>query len=180
MRKTRNALPASDVTQFSTAICKMLLRLDTYHNAQHIACYLAIKNEIDLTLFIEQAWRDNKKIYVPIINRDAGTMDFVRYTPDAPLKINCFDIPEPSPQQPIALAELDLLILPLIAFDAHCNRLGQGGGYYDKYLECYAHLKKRPATIGVAYEKQKIPAVPLEAWDVPLDQIISETTTYKP
>lgn len=83
-----------------------------------------------------------------------------------------FGILEPKEQQEQAV--LDVLVVPLVAFDEHCNRLGHGKGFYDRYLQAFKGL-----TIGVAHECQKVNCVYEEAHDVPLDMIITEAHIYK-
>jgi 5-formyltetrahydrofolate cyclo-ligase len=76
---------------------------------------------------------------------------------------------------------LDVILMPLVAFDGQGNRLGMGAGYYDRTLAFLRHRRhwRKPRIIGLAYEFQRMPALPAEPWDVPLDGIITEAGFYK-
>lgn len=109
-------------------------------------------------------------------------MVFAKSHPEVEYELNRFGIPEPkaSPRQTLKALELDLLLLPLVAFDSKGNRLGMGGGYYDRTL---AHLNRqkgwrRPRIIGLAHELQRVDGLKNNAWDVPLDGIITDQCLY--
>ena len=87
-------------------------------------------------------------------------------------KLNCSQI--------CPLPELDFLLMPLVAFDEQGNRLGMGGGYYDRTLaKHYAEKRAKPKLIGLAHDCQKVESLPIEAWDVPLQQILTPTSLYQ-
>jgi 5-formyltetrahydrofolate cyclo-ligase len=87
-------------------------------------------------------------------------------------KLNCGQI--------CPLPELDILLMPLVAFDEQGNRLGMGGGYYDRTLaKHYAEQREKPKLIGLAHDCQKVESLPIEAWDVPLQQILTPTKFYQ-
>ena len=109
-------------------------------------------------------------------------MEFVRYCARHPLRPNRYGIPEPergaSPR--IAVRRLDLVLVPLVAFDARGRRLGSGAGFYDR---CLQHLRagrrwRRPKLIGVGYEFQRVAALAPATWDVPLDALLTEKGLY--
>jgi 5-formyltetrahydrofolate cyclo-ligase len=109
---------------------------------------------------------------------------FIEHRKGEPLINNQFSIPEPSIRlrQPTKPWALDLVIMPLVAFDADCNRLGMGGGYYDR---TFAYLNKRrfwrkPILIGVAHECQRVANLESEVWDIPLDAVVTEEKIYVP
>jgi 5-formyltetrahydrofolate cyclo-ligase len=104
-------------------------------------------------------------------------MQFARYDPDLSLARNRFGIAEPARDAPtVAPRFLDVVLLPVVAFDAAGTRLGSGAGYYDR---CFAYRNARqswhaPLLIGVAFACQEVPALARQAWDVPLDAIVTE------
>jgi 5-formyltetrahydrofolate cyclo-ligase len=161
----------------SQALCTRIQALDVYQNASHIALYHAIKGEIDLHPLWRFAHAAGKICYMPVVNPHHNkTLLFLPATPDTPRTISALHIPEPNVPHHEARSphDLDLMIMPLVAFDTHGTRLGTGGGYYDRTL---AHQK--PACIlGVAYTFQRETFLTPEPWDIPLDGIVTEKTTY--
>ena len=149
-----------------------------------LALYIAHGHEADLSVVLRIARQRRCRTYLPIIaHYRTHRMEFVRLREGQPLRANRFGIPEPrrsmrdraSPQQ------LDLILLPLVAVDAHGWRLGSGAGYYDRRL---AHLKsdrrwRRPHLIGVCYEFQRVAALDHAPWDVPVDAVLTERALHR-
>ena len=98
------------------------------------------------------------------------------------MKTNRFGIDEPDVPESdwIAASELDLALLPLVGFDEDCNRLGVGGGYYDRSFafSVGVPLGQRPFLVGLGYELQRVPQLHPERWDVPLDTVVTELQIY--
>lgn len=131
---------------------------------------------MDLAPLIERLWRCGKQIYLPVLHGPA--LWFMPFTPRTPLAHNRFGIPEPNLNAPhrAALRTLDLVLMPLVAFDRNGNRLGMGGGFYDR---TFAYLRgsprwARPCLIGTAYEFQRVPPLAVQPWDVPLGGVVTE------
>ncbi len=108
---------------------------------------------------------------------------FLRYRPGEPMRANRFGIPEPARRQRrLALAwTLDLILVPLVGFDADCNRLGMGGGFYDRtlsFLRQRTHWQ-RPRLIGIAHECQRVERIQPQPWDIPLDAVATELRLYR-
>jgi 5-formyltetrahydrofolate cyclo-ligase len=121
---------------------------------------------------IKLIWQQNKCCYLPILTKEK-TLLFVRYSPGDELEPNRYGIPEPVNKiQQIAPQALDLVILPLLAFDNAGHRLGTGGGYYDRTFAFLNQNKKNnikcPLLLGLAYASQQAIALPVDAWDIPL------------
>ena len=142
--------------------------------------YLPVGGELDCTPLAIQAWARGRKVFLPVIS--GRRLRFAPFNPDAELRPNRFGIPEPAAhaRQLRSARHLDVIVLPLVAFDQRGNRLGMGGGYYDRTL---AFLKqrscmRRPYLVSVAFEIQKLEVVPVEEWDVHLDAIVTEKATY--
>ena len=109
-------------------------------------------------------------------------MLFVRFDRGTPLRRNRFGIPEPVPDRAslIPARLFDVVLLPLVAVDAHGWRLGSGAGYYDRYFK---HLRsgrrwRKPRLIGVGYDFQRVPRLDAAPWDVPLDAVITDRDCY--
>ena len=111
-------------------------------------------------------------------------MDFVRYQPGELLRLNRFNISEPASAAHIALVEqLDLMLVPLIAFDRTGHRLGMGKGYYDTALASYRTqrvFQGRPFLCGIGHTCQEVPAIPPDPWDLRLDAVLTEREWIEP
>lgn len=172
IRKTRANLTALQQQQAEDSITQQALALIEERNAQHIALYLSFDGEISTDKLIKILWAQGKQVYLPVLHPfNPNHLLFLRYLPDTPMLKNKFGIWEPklSVQNVLPLDELDILFTPLVAFDKQGNRLGMGGGFYDRTLQ---HWQKSPfIPVGLAHQCQQVEQLPTEAWDVPLHQI---------
>jgi 5-formyltetrahydrofolate cyclo-ligase len=164
---------ASDLLTTNVITSKLLLKFN------RVACYLANDGEIDTHSLIETLWSLKKQVYLPIVSHLPGTpLWFAPFNPGTKLKINSFGIPEPDihPRKRIAARQLDLILMPLVAFDATGNRLGMGQGYYDRSLKFLNHRKfwRRPLLAGIAYNFQCVKKIESETWDIPLNFAITD------
>ena len=119
-----------------------------------------------------------------MLNPFAGpSLWFCEWREGDPLVPNRFAIPEPVPRRrpPHHARQLDLLLVPLVAFDARGNRLGMGGGYYDRTLAYLGHRThwRRPRVVGLAHALQRVDALPKNAWDIPVDGVITEREMHR-
>lgn len=162
----------------SCAVVSRLLSLPVFLQSQHIALYSPIKGEIDLTALLTLF--PKKNFYFPRMGKPLGQMDFFPTHHLSELVPNRLGIAEPDPKKtpPVDPYQLELVLLPLVAFDENGHRLGAGGGYYDRYFEFTKQpLKQHRSTlIGVAYDFQKSERLPHLAWDVPLDGVVTESS----
>jgi 5-formyltetrahydrofolate cyclo-ligase len=146
---------------------------DCFHASQHIACYYASENEFDCAFIINEIWAANKKCYLPqVTSKLEKKLDFVLYPKHAALQKNRYGILEPVEINKVSLAELDVVLLPLVGFDLAGNRLGMGGGYYDRTFA--ARPNKNCPLIGLGYDLQKTAELPKDPWDITLDSVITE------
>jgi len=182
-RAQRNTLSASIQLQHSIDLQQLTAQLNAYKNSNHIACYIANDGEIDPVKIIEHAWSHDKKVYLPVLSPSKNSLYFAPYTENSVCKMNRFGIPEPEckPSQLIKAHQLDLLLLPLVAFDASGNRVGMGGGFYDRTLAYLQdqQLLEIPELVGLAHEIQKVDRLNRQSWDIPLDYIITEKQHYQ-
>ena len=177
IRKLRQQLSPAAQQQAATALVTQALSLAHLASSQHIALYLANDAELDTFPLIQALWQLGKQVYLPVLHPfSAGYLLFVQYQHDTLLYPNKFGIPEPLPAchrlRPVN--QLDIIFTPLVAFDAAGNRLGMGGGFYDRTL---AQLPpdSHCQVIGLAHSCQQVNAVPSQAWDIALKQIITPT-----
>lgn len=173
IRKTRANLTALQQQQAEDSITQQALALIEERNAQHIALYVSFDGEISTEKLIKTLWAQDKYVYLPVLHPfNPNHLLFLRYLPDTPMLKNKFGIWEPklNVQSVLPLEELDILFTPLVAFDKQGNRLGMGGGFYDRTLQ---HWQKSPfIPVGLAHQCQQVEQLPTEVWDVPLHQIL--------
>ena len=144
IRKTRANLTALQQQQAEDSITQQALALIEKRNAQHIALYVSFDGEISTEKLIKTLWAQDKHVYLPVLHPfNPNHLLFLRYLPDTPMLKNKFGIWEPklNVQNVLPLDELDILFTPLVAFDKQGNRLGMGGGFYDRTLQ---HWQKSP------------------------------------
>ncbi len=175
-RQARKNLSANDKTQKSQAIIKKIIVSDDYHNAKHIGTYLAMPEEVDIKALIETAWKDGKSVYLPVVMAWGSPLLFAPYTKDSELIKDALniDIPDTDSDNYMRADKLDLVITPLVAFDEENNRIGMGGGFYDRTFACKKSQEK-PTLIGVAFAVQQMDdLIPINDWDIPLDKVFTE------
>jgi len=183
MRQQRRALSAAESRRAAAALSQHLGNSALFRRSDHIAFYLANDGELDLRPLIERAWDMGKTCYLPVLSPAFhNRLWFARYEQDTPLVENCFHIPEPAARWREARPAwaLDLVLTPLVAFDLAGNRLGMGGGFYDRTL---AYLRRRkvwhqPHLMGIAHEFQRVASLPHAPWDVPLHGIATDCALY--
>lgn len=178
LRRRRRELSPAERAAAARNLARILQRHRLLRPGCRIAAYIAHGAEADLSAVIALARRRGCIVYLPAITNERGRrMAFLRHDADAALRTNCYGIPEPDPREArrIGVRELDLVLVPLVAFDARGWRLGSGAGYYDRALR---HLRsgrrwRRPRLIGVGYDFQRVPRLDPAPWDVPLDAILT-------
>ncbi len=138
-------------------------------NLKNIGGYYPSNYEIDDLDILDLLEKKNFKILLPVIKKD-NQMSFYSWSKNDPLIINKFGIPEPAQSK---IFYPDILLVPLVAYDNRLNRLGYGGGYYDRYIEKLEKIKK-VTKIGLAFSFQKISSIPINQYDKKLDFIFTE------
>ena len=138
-------------------------------NSKNIGGYYPSNYEIDDLELLDLLKKKNFKVSLPIIKKN-NQMNFYNWSRNDPLKINKFGIPEPLASK---IIYPDILLVPLVAYDSYLNRLGYGGGYYDRYIEKLEKIKK-VIKIGLAFSFQKISSIPINQYDKKLDFIVTE------
>ena len=138
-------------------------------NKKSIGGYFPVNYEIDDLEILNEFDKKNYQVSLPVIKKNFD-MDFYSWSFDDPLKINQYGIPEPFSKK---LIYPDILLVPLVAFDKNLNRLGYGGGYYDRVINKLSK-KKDILKIGLALSVQKINNVPVTKYDKKLDYIVTD------
>ncbi|MCW8957233.1 MAG: 5-formyltetrahydrofolate cyclo-ligase [Gammaproteobacteria bacterium] len=183
IRQQRRQLSPSQQHHHSHSLAEQLCKHPLFRRSRRIACYLAEDGEIDPHIIINKAWQSGKQVFLPVLPPMGQSLFFAPYHPDSELIANRFNILEPAVahNQWIRARQLSLILLPLVAFDPMGNRLGMGGGYYDRSLQFTRHRKQwhSPHLIGLAHELQKVKQLPCESWDVPLNLIATEQSIYE-
>lgn len=182
-RKARRALSKSNQRENSLSCARLIRKLGKLQRTRKIAVYLARDGELNLAPLLFTLQRIGKTLYLPILRPPPQRkLWFARYSPPTPLHLNRFSIPEPkiSQRDKRSVRFLDVVLVPIVAFDAKCQRLGMGGGFYDKTF-AYQSIPRRwrhPHLIGVAHECQRVAALPTRHWDVPMNMIVTEAKIY--
>lgn len=181
MRRARKELSPEQLQQAGAALRAHICALPEYADAQRISAYFAIRGEMDLGPLIERASTDGKQIYLPVL--DGDYLLFAPWAPGEALEKRALGLLEPAvPREAmITPRELDLALVPLVAFDTSGNRLGMGGGFYDRsFAFLHEEMADKPVFCGIAHELQRVDALDAESWDVPLKLIATERTVYRP
>jgi 5-formyltetrahydrofolate cyclo-ligase len=182
IREARRAIPKSYRAGASAKICESFLQLPAFQVAKAVAGFLAFDGEADPLGLMIAACNMGKQVFVPVIVETKRPLMFAPWTPDTKFKTNRFGISEPdAPSSEWVLPEqLDFVINPLVAFDRQLNRIGVGGGYYDRTFQFLRESPTpRPTQLfGFAFEMQRIDQITPHDWDVPLDSVITELESY--
>jgi len=168
MLSMRSSLAAAETASLGNSIFRLLTGTRAYKDAAGILVYVSVNNEADTRAVIDRALADGKKTAVPrIISR--GEMKFISITDPDELAANRLGIPEPEDGSGAELSS-GLVIVPGLAFDTDMNRLGYGGGYYDRWFACHGSNVVKCA---LAYDFQVMQSIPHEEKDVKMDCIIT-------
>ncbi|MCY4222579.1 MAG: 5-formyltetrahydrofolate cyclo-ligase [Thiotrichales bacterium] len=181
IRRRRRSLSGPERRAAARALAARLARTRWFRNSRTIAVYLPNDAEIDLSRLVERAWAMGKRTYLPRLF--GPRLWFLPFHARSVLAENRFSIPEPvaPTRRRIRPLFLDLVLFPLVAFDERGNRLGMGGGYYDRTFEAVRrHAWPRPKRIGVAYEIQRVDALHAADWDIPLDAVVTDRAVRIP
>ncbi|WP_412030912.1 5-formyltetrahydrofolate cyclo-ligase [Halomonas sp. ML-15] len=187
LRQRRRALTARQQRDAAQRLCRQLRRLPELQRARRVALYLPNDGEIDPTPLLDWLRRRGANAYLPVLMPLADNrLWFVRYHAATPMVRNRFGILEPCTRHAAHRARrlpawaLDLVLLPLVGFDPHGQRMGMGGGFYDRSFAFTRRRGPRPHLIGVAHTCQQVASLPSAGWDIPLDAIVSDTAVIRP
>lgn len=185
IRQLRRSINLQHSQQAGESITQSLIQNSTYQQSQSVACFISFDGEVDTRPIIQHLHQDGKTCLLPYLRPSKpNKLWFIPFNQGDPLQTNRFGIPEVQKgiQHAMRVSEIDLILIPMVAFDSHGNRLGMGGGFYDATL---AHLNRsefkytRPTILGIGFEAQKVEFIPAESWDFQLDSVITEVNTYQ-
>ncbi|MBB3190109.1 5-formyltetrahydrofolate cyclo-ligase [Halomonas cerina] len=188
LRRRRQHLTRRQQRDAAMRLCHRLRQLPEVRRAHRVALYLPNDSEIDPRPLIP--WlltRRRTKVYLPVLKPlTHNALWFVHYHAGTPMVSNRFGIPEPCTQHGAHRARrlpawaLDVILLPLVGFDETGQRMGMGGGFYDRTLAFTREGGPRPRLIGLAHDCQRVERLPAAPWDVPLDAIVSDIRVVRP
>lgn len=201
IRTKRKSLNDIEQQKLSRELLDQLTARTDVLSANNIALYLANDGELDPMLFIQWCWQNNKNVYLPVLHPfSAGNLLFLHYQPSSSMQKNKYGILEPKLDVRLIkkVNDIDIIFTPLVAFDQTGNRLGMGGGFYDRTLSTWfkqycienkrnaehkinnanAIAPVKPYPIGLAHDIQLIDEVPSQLWDIPLPAIVTPSTQY--
>jgi 5-formyltetrahydrofolate cyclo-ligase len=171
-RQTRDALSLSARMKKSAEIVEIILKTDVYKKSAKVFAYMPIGSEVNVASLIIAALFDGKVVALPKADKESKTISFFRTTEGSGLIRSALGILEPNPLECDAVsADFEtLIIVPLLGFDRQKNRLGYGGGFYDRFLAG----RDRLAAMGAGFSEQEVPQVPAEPFDAAVDFIVTE------
>lgn len=181
MRAKRRALNRAEAHAAALALRRLALRHGLLRHAR-IGFYLPMAEEIDVVPLLNNALWSRRACYLPVVpHRLAQRLWFSRLGEQDSWYQNRFGIYEHGSRDRVRAQQLDILFLPLVAFDASGNRLGMGGGFYDASLAYLRHRRvfRKPKLVGVAYDFQRVESLPSEPWDVPLQAVLTDKALYR-
>ncbi|MBP2847332.1 5-formyltetrahydrofolate cyclo-ligase [Dickeya oryzae] len=174
VRQRRRALTPLQQATFAQQAAERVMTNPRLVDAKRVAVFLSFDGELNTQPLIAALWQHQKQVYLPVLHPFCrGHLLFLRYAPDTVLVWNRLKIQEPQldVRDVLPIEQIDVLLTPLVAFDATGQRLGMGGGFYDRTLQYWQ--SRGPYPIGLAHDCQQVEALPVESWDVPLPEIIT-------
>lgn len=174
MLNERKNMNIQDVSVFSNKIIDTIIKLPEFKNCKNVMLYLSFNKEVNTYPLVNFCFENHKTVISPYCiqaNREIVPFKITNLTSD--LTKSTFGVMEPKHEllEKANIEDIDLIIVPGVVFDNHCNRIGFGAGYYDRFLP--KKSKNTPA-IGIAYDYQVIDSIPTSEYDVPLDFIVTE------
>lgn len=166
----RRAMDKADVTKKSRLAASVFLESDLYKNAEQLMVYLPLGKETDTRDIIDAAFRDGKRLVLPVTDPETGEITPCLYEKDTKLAKGAFSVTEPVDLKPADMSKSDVVLVPGIAFDLSGNRVGFGRGCYDGLLKGTAAVK-----VGFCYDFQVCSQIPAEKHDVKMDFLVTES-----
>lgn len=183
MRAKRKSFSSEQQNTAARNLLVQLKYLSEFDAAGSIAMYLVNDGEIDPIEAMRWCWGNQKNVYVPVVTQsDKNSLVFAPVHKNTEFQENKFGIREPIVDiKDIEFAEnLDLVLMPLVAFDQQGNRVGMGGGFYDTTFEFLKNNELlTPTLVGIAHEIQKVEDISAEYWDIPLGTIVTDAAVYR-
>lgn len=172
LKKIRDDIPSDKRKIEEEIIAETLLNSEIYKNSKSIFIYNSFRSEVDTSYIIEEALDFGKIVALPITNPIDHSMEAYEINKDSVFIQDAYGIqsPDKKTSKIINPKEIDLAIVPMLAYDSYGNRLGYGGGYYDRYLP---RLREDAIVVGLAFSNQFVEEIPIEKYDKKLDYVIT-------
>ena len=180
VRQRRKQLTQQQQQVFALQATQRIASHPKVQQAKTLSVFLSFDGELDTAPLIDRLWQDGKKLCLPVLHPfTEGHLLFLNYRPDSKLVRNRLNILEPEldVREILPLDQLDIILTPLVAFDSAGQRLGMGGGFYDRTLQHWR--EKGPYPIGIAHDCQQVDTLPTEEWDIPLPEILTPGHSWR-
>lgn len=181
IRSLRNSLSAAQKENAEKAMATQLINNQVLIGKQQVASFLSFDGEISTQSTNKEIFRIGSKCFLPKLRPfKPNRLWFMPFQTDSKMENNRYGIAEVNlpVNHAISVSALDVILLPLVAFDKTGSRLGMGGGFYDATFQHLRKNKQRPKFIGLAYDLQLVESLPSDPWDLPLDGVCTETSFY--
>ncbi len=170
----RRALDPHWTANASAQIAERMQAFEAFQIARTVALYKAISGEVALDRLFPTCWAQGKRTCIPVFNADLNIYEWAEITEQTTFRTGNYGIQEPEQMPAFAMNPIDLMVVPGVAFDADGNRLGRGGGYYDRLLADFPGV-----AVAVAFDFQVLPRIPHTTHDIPVDYVITEREIIK-
>ncbi|CAO97852.1 5-formyltetrahydrofolate cyclo-ligase [Erwinia tasmaniensis] len=180
IRRLRRQLSDEQQQLAAMQVAERALSFAPIRQAHNIALFLSVDGELNTGPLIARLWQRQQQVYLPVLHPfSPGNLLFIRYDEHTQLKNNRLRIPEPplDVRRLLPLSQLDVVMVPLVAFDNTGQRLGMGGGFYDRTLQSWRQHGFLP--VGLAHDCQRVEQLPVASWDVPLPALITPSKIWQ-
>jgi len=172
IRQLLEALPPEELTRRSAAACALVCEQPEYRQADVLMLFLSTPHEVDTSQLAIRAWADQKRVLAPRVTWDQRRMLPIEIQSLATgVEVGYMGIREPVEGMPVPVSDIELVIVPGLAFDEQGNRLGRGRGFYDRFL---SHPDFRGVSCGLAFEQQVLPTIPAGPGDVRVQMLVTD------
>ena len=171
LRKILASIGPEELHTRSAEACRLLEEQPEYQRAEVAMVFFSLSTEVDTTPLILRAWQDRKRVLAPKVSWEQRRMLPIEIRSAADIQEVRMGIREPIRGVPFPVGEIDLVILPGLAFDSVGNRLGRGKGFYDRFL---AHKDYHAVSCALALEEQFVESVPVGPHDMPIDLLVTD------
>ena len=175
IRSLRRGFDRAWIGQSSSLILEKLQSISSFHSARVISCYMALPHEVQTEALIEMCWQLGKRICVPALEKGSRDYELAWLEPGDETVPGPVHILQPRAIRRVQPKDVNLMIVPAMAFDRRGNRLGHGHGHYDRLMAKCPGYK-----VGLSFEVQMVDEVPVEALDVAVDLVVTEQGLYPP
>ncbi len=182
IRTKRKDLSEAHQDSYSRHLVNQLQTHPRLKQAKNVALYLPNDGELCTHSLINWCWLNNINTYLPVLHPfSPGNLLFIHYHEETEMEANKYGIKQPKLDKQAVLPkeQLDIIFTPLVAFDHSGNRLGMGGGYYDRTLASWFKDNSGPYPIGLAHDLQCLEQLPAQSWDVPLPEVITPSKVWR-